>query len=138
MTGTLNNAVAARDFGYNALQVLRKRIQYTQNATAITIGKIPAGALIIKGLSGIVVHTVTNAGTQNAINVGYTRASGTDDDYFGTLLATTALNFVPLDETVTGYYLSEDTTITATMALTGTAATTGDLEVVIVFVTGGR
>lgn len=138
MTGTLNNTVPARDINYGVVQFLRKRIQYTDNAVAITVGKIPAGSLIHKAMSGIVVHVVTNAGTANVIDIGYIKASGTDDDYFGTDISTAALNFVPLDETVTGYYVSEETTITATLGLTGTTATTGDLEVIIAFVTGGR
>lgn len=138
MTGTLNNQIPARDFGYNAVQVLRKRIQFGDNAKAVTIGAIPAGSLIHKAMSGVVVHTVTNAGTTNVIDVGYIKASGSDDDYFGTDMSTAALGFVPLDQDVTGYYVTEDTTITATLGLTGTAATTGDMEVIIAFVTGGR
>ncbi len=138
MVGTLNNSVAPRDISYGVLQFLRKRITFAQNATAITIGRIPAGSLIHKAMSGVVVHTVTNAGTANVIDIGFINATTTDDDYYGTDIATNALNFVPLDEAVTGYYVSVDTTITATLGLTGTTATTGDLEVIIAFVTGGR
>lgn len=132
MVGTLNNNQAARDFGYNAVQFLRKRLLYTDTG-AKTIGTIPAGSLILKPLSGIQVHVVTNAGTANVIDIGTTA----DDDLYGTDMSTAAIAFVPLDEAVTTY-VSSDTTITATMGLTGTAATTGDLEVVIAFITGGR
>lgn len=132
MTGTLNNNVSARDIGYGVVQFLRKRIVYTQTG-AITIGVIPAGSLILKPLSGVMVNVITNAGTNNRIDIG----TSADDDLYGTDLATGTATFVPLDEAVS-MYVSSDTTITATPDLTGTAATTGDLEVVIAFITGGR
>jgi hypothetical protein len=130
---SLANKVPARDIGYGVVQFIRKRLTFADNGKAVVVGTVPAGALILKALSGAHVNVVTNAGTNNLMNIGTTA----DDDLYGTSLSTAAIAFVPLDEAVS-MYASSDTTVTATLALTGTAATTGDIEVVIAFVTGGR
>lgn len=130
---SLASKVPARDIGYGVVQFIRKRLTFADNGKAVVVGTIPAGALILKALSGAQVNIVTNAGTNNLMNIGTTA----DDDLYGTSLSTAAVAFVPLDEAVS-MYVSSDTTVTATLALTGTSATTGDIEVVIAFVTGGR
>ena len=104
-------------------------VTYEDNGTAKTIGTIPAGATILKPMSGVQVNTAFDAGTTNTLNVGTTA----DDNLYGTLLAVGTTTFVPLDEAV-GYTVSVDTTITATVVLTGTAATAGSGEVVICYV----
>lgn len=130
---SLSSKVPARDIGYGVIQFIRKRLTFEDNGKAIVVGTIPAGALIIKPISGVQVNVVTNAGTNNQIDIGTTD----NDDLFGTDMSTATATFVPIDEEVT-QYVSADTTITATLGLSGTAATTGDLEVVFGFVTGGR
>lgn len=125
----LQNSKPARNSLYQEIQYIRKNIVFGQAGSAITIGVLPAGAIIQKAGSGVYVNTVTNAGTNNRIDIG----TSADDDLYGTDLATTTLGFVPLDENVS-YRLAADTTITATLDLTGTAATTGDLDVVITYV----
>jgi hypothetical protein len=109
---------------------LRKSIAFTDNGTALTVGVIPAGSLILKPMSGVHVTTVFNAGSTNVLDVG----TSDNDDLFGTDLALGTANFIPLDETIGGYLVSADTTITATVGLSGTAATTGAGEVVIAYV----
>lgn len=130
---SLSNKVPARDIGYGVIQFIRKRLTFADNGKAVVIGTIPAGALILKPVSGVQVNVVTNAGTNNQIDIG----TSANDDLYGTDMSTAAATFVPIDEAVT-LYVADDTTITATLGLSGTAATTGDLEVVIGFVTGGR
>lgn len=125
----LNQNIPARDMGEQQIHYLRKRILFSDNGVAKTIGTIPAGAVILKPLSGIQVQQVFNAGTNNFIDVGTTA----DDDLYGTDLSGTALAFVPLDEAVR-MDVTVDTTITATVGLTGTAATTGIADVVIAYV----
>lgn len=112
------------------ISYLRKKILYTDNGVAKVLGTIPAGALILKPISGLHVITAFNAGTNNYIDVGTTA----DDDLFGTDLSGATATFVPLDEAVGGYRVSADTTLTATVGLTGTAATAGEAEVVIAYV----
>lgn len=120
----------ARVYHTQQIHYLRKSIVFGDNGTALTVGKIPSGALILKPLSGVHVTTVFNAGTNNFLDIG----TSADDDLYGTDLSLTTTNFVPLDENVGTYLVSADTTITATVGLTGTAATTGAGEVVIAYI----
>jgi hypothetical protein len=119
----------ARDYGVQMVHYLRKNVVFGDNGTAKTVGVVPAGALILKALSGVAVETAFNAGTTNTLNVG----TSANDDLYGTLLALGSVAFVPCDEAV-GFRVAADTTITATVVLTGTAATTGDAEVVIAYI----
>lgn len=120
----------ARNYNKQVVHYLRKSIVFGDNGIARTVGVIPAGSLILKPGSGVHVTTVFNAGTTNTLNIG----TSADDDLFGTLLALGTANFVPLDENVGGYLVASDTTITATVVLSGTAATTGAGEVVICYI----
>ena len=108
---------------------LHTTVAYTDNGTAKTVGVLPAGAIIVKAVSGITVTEAFDAGTNNFIDIG----TSANDDLYGTDLSAAATNFVPLDEAVS-YKVTEDTTITATVGLTGTAATAGSAEVVIGFI----
>lgn len=125
----LNNTKPARNDLYQDVQYIRKNLVFGDTGAKI-IGVLPLGAIIIKPMSGINVQTVTNAGTANVIDIGTTA----DDDLYGTDLSTATAGFVPLDENV-GLRMTADTTITATLGLTGTAATTGDVDVVICYAT---
>jgi hypothetical protein len=62
-----------------------------------------------------------------------------DDDLYATDLALGTKAFVALDEAATAtnvntWYVSVDTTITTTVALTGTAATAGAATVIIAYI----
>jgi hypothetical protein len=120
----------ARQYHQQLIHFLRKSITFANNGVAVTVGKIPAGSLIVRPASGVHVTTVFNAGTTNVLDVG----SSDNDDLWGTDLALGSATFVPLDEAVGGFLVSSDTTITATVALSGTAATTGAGEVVIAYI----
>lgn len=128
----LNSGLPARNDLYQNLQYLRKNLVFGDTGAKV-VGKIPAGAIIIRAASGVNVQTVTNAGTNNRIDIGFINDSTTDDDYYGTDMSLTTAGFVPLDENVGGR-VAVDTTITATLDLTGTAATTGDIDVIIAYV----
>lgn len=116
----LNNSKPARDVFEHVIHYIAAAFVFGDNGKVITIGTIPAGAQILKALSGVTVNTVFNAGTSNVLDVGTTA----DDDLYGTDLALGTAAFVPLDEVVS-YRVTSDTTFTATVALGGTAATTG-------------
>lgn len=126
----ISPTTVARQYPYQLVHYLRKSITFSDNGTAVEVGIVPAGALILKPASGIHVTTVFNAGTNNFIDIGTTA----DDDLFGTDLSGTATNFVPLDEAVGTYLCTSATRITCTVGLTGTAATTGAAEVVIAYI----
>lgn len=121
----------ARVFHTQQIHYLRKAIAY--NSTfPVTVGVIPSGSLILKPLSGVQVNTVFNAATTNVLDIG--ESSPTDnDDLYGTDLALGTATFVPIDEAVT-MLVAADTTITATYAQTGAAATAGAGVVVIAYI----
>lgn len=120
----------ARQPHTQVISYLRKGFTYADDGTVLTVGVLPAGAVILKPISGVHVKTVFNAGSTNVLDVG----TSANDDLFGTDLSLGTATFVPLDEAVGDYVLTADTTITATVDLTGTAATTGEGEIVICFV----
>ncbi len=127
-TGTAGSA--ARDYNMQMVHYLRKSIVYGDDGSVLTVGVIPAGSLILKALSGVHVTTAFNAGTNNFLDVGPT----TNDDLYGTDLSLATTTFVPLDEAVGTYLVTVDTTIIATVDLTGTAASTGAAEVIICYI----
>lgn len=119
----------ARVLEHQVIHFLRKTVTYSDNGDQLTVGTLPAGATILKALSGINVDTAFNAGTTNTINVG----TSADDNLYGTALAAGSIAFVALDEAV-AMTVSSDTVMTASVALAGTAATAGQAEVIIAYV----
>jgi len=126
----LNNTIPARNDLYQNIQYLRKDIGFGDNGVVLKVGTLPAGALIMKAISGVNVSTVFNAATGNVLDIG----SAADGDLFATDLALGTAGLIPLDEAVS-MYVAVDTEVTATVALTGTAATTGTAQVVIAYCT---
>lgn len=125
----------ARKYSTQQIHYLRLGVTFADNGQARAVGVLPAGAIMLQPLSGVAVTTVFNAGTSNTINIG----TSADDDLYGTLMALGTKAFVALDEAATAtnvntWLLAADTTITATVVLTGTAATTGSAEVLIAYV----
>ncbi len=99
---------------------------------ALAIGTIPAGAVILRAMSGVLVHVAFNAGSTNVLDIGTTA----DDDLYGTDLALGSVANVVLDENV-DYRVSSDINVIATPALSGTAASAGAATVFISFIIPG-
>jgi hypothetical protein len=118
----------ARDFNKQMVHYLRKTIDFG-DTTAVTVGVVPAGSLILK-TSSVNVITAFNAGTTNTIDVGTTA----DDDLYASALAGGTIASVAFDEFTASNRLSADTTITATYNTSGTAATAGEAEVIVLFI----
>lgn len=112
-----------------SIRYLRKDFTFADDGTVISLGSVPANALILYQLSGVQVEEVFNAGTLNELDIG---TSG-NDDLFATNIALGAVGWKPLDENVAGYRVSTATELTATVNLTGTAATTGIGCIVIAY-----
>src|SRR4051812_7462783 len=93
----------ARQYHTQQGHYLRRGFTYADTG-ALTVGTIPAGALILKACSGIHIVTAFNAGTANIADVGTTA----DDDLFGTDLALGTATFVPLDEAIGGFRVAAD------------------------------
>lgn len=126
-------STTARQYHQQMVHYLRKSIAYTDDGTELDVGIIPSGALILKSASGVHITTAFNASAGNVLQVG--TSDGTDDpNLYGTSLALGTATFVPLDEAVGGYLVTQDTTISCTVELTGTAATAGAGEVIICYI----
>lgn len=131
-TGTLGTR--ARQYHQQMVHYLRKTITFEDDATEVEVGWIPSGALILAPASGVHVVTAFNAGTTNVLDIGADTGNDDPDDY-ATDLALGTAGFVAVDEGATGVFrATADTKITATVALSGTAATAGEAEVVICYI----
>lgn len=126
----LNRSTPARNDGFQCIQYIRKRFQFSDGAQTVLIGTIPAGAIILGPVSGVDVQTVFNYGTNNRVNIGIT---GTLAKYAANLSLTTA-GFVPMAVAV-GHHLDVDTEIYGQIDVTGTAGTTGDARFLIAYAT---
>ena len=125
-----NISIPATDIGYGVVQTLSKKVTFADNGVAKTLGTLPAGAIVVD--AGVVVTTAFNAGTSNTLNIGVTA----DDDGLATLLALGTIGSITWDERATSndVYQSADQAATATVVLTGTAATAGVGYVYVNFV----
>jgi len=114
-----NTAIPARDIGAQVVHHVSKRITF--NDGTVTLGTIPAGALVIS--AGVAIVTAFNAASTNVIDIG----TSADPDGFATDLAAGTVGLIVWDELATSndVYQTADTTIVASYAQTGTAATAG-------------
>lgn len=126
-------ATNARLYHTDQVHYLAKDFTYADDGSVLSLGYLPAGAVIIKPMSGVAVHVAFNAGTTNVLDIG----TAANDDLYGTDLALGSIAFVPLDEAVS-MTVAADTLVTATVDLTGTAASAGSGTVIIAYVLPGR
>ena len=122
----------ARSYHTAQIHYLRKDFTFADDGSTLTVGIIPANATIIKPISGVNVDVAFNAGTTNVLDIGHADSTA-DPDYYATNLALGSIAFVAIDEAVDVTHTA-DRTITASVDLTGTAATAGTGQVVIAFV----
>lgn len=119
---------SARELGFQAIHYLRKTIGYgDQGDGALTVGTLPAGAIILPNISGFVVTTAFN-GTGTVLDIG----DDSDTDEFATDLATGTAGLIEIDVETDVGPLAADTVVTATLA--GTGASAGSGEVIIAFI----
>ena len=124
----LNANTTARDAGFQNVQYYRKRIQYTDGVLTWKF-KIPAGAIILAPLSGVDVQTVFNFGTNNRVQIG----DASNASKYGLNVSLATLGFAPMAVAV-GHKVTVDTDIVFTVDNSGTAATTGDAELVLAYI----
>jgi hypothetical protein len=129
-TNTTQINPPARHISQQQICYLRLAVTFADAGLTKTVGSIPAGAVILKPLSGAFVDTVFNAGTTNTFDIG-TAASGAVYSSAGSLTATA---FVPVNATTGVFKVTADTVVTVTVTLSGTTATTGSATVVIAYV----
>lgn len=134
MVGTLNNAVPAQDLQYkNMINVMRKRITYLNAGTAVVIGTLPAGAIVVGG--GVQLVTTFNDSGTDLLDIGTTA----DADEFATALviSATAPVWIAADELATNNSYSDTAEITVTATYTGenANASAGVADIVIYYIT---
>jgi hypothetical protein len=116
-------AIPARNDGSQTIHYLRKPIAYTDGVAAVVqVGTIPAGGVVLR--VGCVVTTSFNAGSTNVLDIGTTA----DDDGFATDIALGTVGVITDDALATSNDagpMTADTSVIATLALTGTAPGTG-------------
>ena len=126
-TGTAGTQ--ARSYGTHQVHYLRKAFSFADTtAVAITVGILPAGALILRNLSGVQINVAFTAATNHRLDIG----TPANDDLYATDLELNAIDFIEIDEAVS-MVVDVDTTITATPDLTGASNTAGSGEVVIAY-----
>lgn len=130
VTNLFSQTPAARDMGYCVCEALRKRVTFAQAGQTITVGVLPARALVVGG--GVFVTTAFN-GTGMTANVGHADATPAPAA-FASAITVAALGYIALDElgAVTNTRSTVERTVTVTVTATG--ATTGDAEVIVLFV----
>lgn len=120
----------AREYTTQQLHYLRKGITFADLDTTVTLGVLPAGAIVDNAY--VIVSTAFDSGTSDVLDIG---TSG-DGDGFATDLGLQTAGKIAADELATsddlGPYAS-DTTLQATLVAAGTAATAGAGEIVVTF-----
>lgn len=134
MPSSLNSGVQAREVGYGVVQTLRKRITYQDNGTTITVGKLPAYAVVTGG--GVYVVTAFNDSGNDFLDVGFIGAT-TDADAYATSLTLAAAGFIVLDElaNTTNIMGTVEHTVTCLYSGQNSNATAGEAYVVVNYVT---
>jgi hypothetical protein len=127
-TGTAGST--ARQYPQQMIHYLRKSITYADNGLTVDVGTIPAGALVLKPLSGVAVNVAFNGDTTNTLDIGPSTDSGTN--LWATILALGTIAFVPLDEVVT-MLVSVDTLVQAKVVSTASASA-GSGEIIIAYI----
>jgi hypothetical protein len=119
---TTNTAgTTAREYHTAQVHYLSKEFTKADAGLVLTLGVRPGGSYVVRG--GVVVTEAFNAGTNNRLDVG----TSADDDGFATDLALGTVGVIVADEmaTTNDAYSATDQTISATVDVTGSAATTG-------------
>lgn len=116
--------IPARNDGSQNISYLRKKVSYLDGATGVVqVGTLPIGAIVLR--AGVVVTTAFNAASTNVLDIG----TVADDDGFVADAAMGTIGVIISTTTATSNDvgpLAADTSVIATHAQTGTAATAGE------------
>ncbi len=123
---------SAQQYHQNVVHVLRKPITYLNDGETISLGWLPAGAIVVGG--GVMVSTAFDGDTTNTVDVGFRNAAdGTavDTNDWGSALALGTAGWVEIDETASAdLYTAEG--CEAVAVVTSTASATAGAGVVVV------
>lgn len=124
-TGTA--ATTARQYSQQMVHYLRKGFTYADNGSTLTVGILPAGAQVIKPMSGVAVNVAFNGDTTNTLDIG----PSSDTDLWATDLALGTIAFAALDEAVS-MTVASDTTVQAVVTASASASA-GQGEIIICY-----
>lgn len=134
----MSNKYAGQQYELNAVHYLRAQITKDDTSgTAVSLGWLPPRAVVYDG--GAVVSTAFNSATSDVLDIGFRNAvDGTTDDTdeYATDLDVSSVGFKQVDEVATAGDLltDEGAEVVATWTGTGTAATTGSMEVFVAYI----
>lgn len=120
----------ARQLSIQAVHYLRKKITFADNGKTVDVGTIPAGALLLKPISGVSVAVAFNGDTTNTLDIGPSTDAGTD--LWATALALGTTTFVQIDEAVSNL-VSVDTKVQAKVT-SSASASAGEGYIVIAYI----
>lgn len=130
-------ATNARLYHTDQVHYLAKTITFADDGKTITVGTLPAGAVVIPGLSGIAVNTIFNGGSTNTCDIGI---AGSTQKY-ASALALGTLGWIETDvvtvSSESSLLATADETIIATVVSTANAST-GSAVVMIAYVLPDR
>jgi len=117
----------------NMVHYLAKTITYADDGKTVVVGYLPAGAVVLPGISGIAVNVVFNGGSTNTCDVGIIGAT----TKFSSALALGTLGWIESDVLTesAGSRLDETALSTVVATVVSTAnASTGSATVIIAYV----
>jgi hypothetical protein len=126
-TGTAGTV--ARQFHTQQVHYLRKTIDEVSGST-ITVGILPAGATILRTMSGIQINTIFS-GTSPVADIGVT---GTTQRWAASLDLDAAVAFLPRGVTTAVMTVAVDTPVICTLNLDTPTTADGSAEVIICYV----
>jgi hypothetical protein len=112
-----------------AVHFLRKTIGYAMNGKTVDVGVLPAGAVMVRAASGVVITTAFNGDTTNTVTIG----PSTDTDLWATGSSLATLGFVVNDAAVTQLIGASDVLVQAVVTSTASASA-GSAEIVIAYI----
>lgn len=127
----------AQVYPQNMVHYIAKTISYTDNGTSVTVGVLPAGAVVLPGLSGVAVHTAFDGNTTNTCDIGI---SGTAEKYASDLALGT-LGWIELDVITEASGNSSKTTAAETIiagVVSTASAAAGEATVIIAYLVPDR
>lgn len=119
----------ARNYYKQVVHYLRRDITFADAGTTVDVGVLPAGAVMIKPMSGVMVNVAFNGNATNTLDIGPSTDSGTN--LWMTIGSLASIAFVALDEAVS-MTVAVDTLVQAAVVSTA-AASAGEGSIIICY-----
>jgi len=126
-----------QDYHQNMIHYLAKTITFADDGKVVKVGRLPAGAVFLPGISGIAVNEIFNGGSTNTCDVGITGAA----TKFSSALALGTLGWIETDVLTesAGAAMSNPSDVDVIATVVSTAnASTGSATVIVAYVMPDR